>query len=225
MTRSTRSWRLRGASGVLAVGVLLTGCAGGSPAGWGGEPAGETCVDWVRFDTPADAAADAAFVVRGRVLEQHGTERLYGAQAHRWLVEVDAVLEPDASGEIWSARRDPAVHHPISTRTPDLAGPGASGARVVPAVVGPIEVRAGETVAVVSTPETCTSGGAYPDGDPLDPATGLAGPDGTVIVLLSTASDRPDVVDAGGLLHLVTPHQGVLTPGDDGALPATWPSP
>src|SRR5690606_32239682 len=68
-------------------------------------------------------------------------------------------------------------------------------------------------------------GGAYPDGDPLDPATGLAAPDGTVIVLLSTASDEPDVIDGGGVLRLVTPYQGVVTPDEDGALPATWPSP
>src|SRR5690606_5159479 len=111
-----------------------------------------------------------------------------------------------------------------SPEEPD-AGPAAAHTAVVPAVVGPIEVRAGDTVAVVSTPETCTPGGAYPDGDPLDPATGLAAPDGTVIVLLSTASDEPDVVDGGGVLHLVTPYQGVVAPDEDGALPATWPSP
>ncbi|HEV6951755.1 MAG TPA: hypothetical protein VKY86_00760 [Promicromonospora sp.] len=200
----TRSRRLRGAARVLVAGMLLAGCAGGQPGGRGSE---EACVDWVRFDTPADAAADAAFVVRGRVLEQDGSARLHGAAAHRWLLEVDAVLVPEPSPE-----------------EPD-AGPAAAHTAVVPAVVGPIEVRAGDTVAVVSTPETCTPGGAYPDGDPLDPATGLAAPDGTVIVLLSTASDEPDVVDGGGVLHLVTPYQGVVAPDEDGALPATWPSP
>lgn len=220
----TRSRRLRGAARLLVAGMLLAGCAGGQPGGRGSE---EACVDWVRFDTPADAAADAAFVVRGRVLERDGSARLHGAAAHRWLVEVDAVLVPeaDASGEIWGPRRDLVVRGQISTQTPDLDGPAAARTALVPAVVGPIEVRAGETVAVVSTPETCTSGGPYPDGDPLDPATGLAAPDGTVIVLLSTASDEPDVIDGGGVLRLVTPYQGVVTPDEDGALPATWPSP
>lgn len=66
----------------------------------------------------------------------------------------------------------------------------------------------------MSTPETCTGGGLYPGGDPLDPATGLGGEDGSVIVLLS---------DGEGVLHLITPFQGVLTPARDGSLPAAWP--
>ena len=83
-----------------------------------------------------------------------------------------------------------------------------------------LEVSPGERIVVVSTPETC-SGDAYPGGDPLDPASGRSGADGTVIVLLSAASEE-DEVDG---YHLITPYQGVLTPARDGGLPAKWPAP
>ena len=83
-----------------------------------------------------------------------------------------------------------------------------------------LEVSPGEQIVVVSTPQTC-SGDAYPEGDPLDPASGLAGGDGTMIVLLSAASEE-DEVDG---YHLITPYQGVITPAADGALPPEWPAP
>jgi hypothetical protein len=83
-----------------------------------------------------------------------------------------------------------------------------------------LEVSPGERIVVVSTPETC-SGDAYPGGDPLDPASGRGGADGTVIVLLSAASEE-DEVDG---YHLITPYQGVLTPARGGGLPAKWPAP
>ena len=83
-----------------------------------------------------------------------------------------------------------------------------------------LEVAVGERIVVVSTPETC-SGDAYPGGDPLDPASGLGAADGTVIVLLSAASEEDEV----GGYHLITPYQGVLTPARDGGLPAKWPAP
>ncbi|MCP2265424.1 hypothetical protein APR03_002780 [Promicromonospora thailandica] len=211
---------------LLLVGVLPAGVTGCAALG----PAGEACVDWVTFETPADAAADASAVLLGTVVERDGTERLYGVDAHRWLVDVERVLEPrdgtggtGGSGEIWSSRRDLDVHHQISAQTPDLAGAvGAVGAAAAKAAVapGPL-ITAGERVAVLSTPETCTGGGAYPSGDPLDPASGLAGPDGTVVLLVTTATD---VTDGGGSLSLLTPYQGVLTPAADGSLPAEWPA-
>lgn len=83
------------------------------------------------------------------------------------------------------------------------------------------EVSPGERVAIVSTPETCTARGLYPGGDPLDPATGLADADGSVIVLLSGGGDG---AGGEGDLHLITPFQGVLTPDPDGSLPAGWPA-
>jgi hypothetical protein len=162
----------------------LTGCAAvGSTTST--TEAGETCADWVTFETPRDAAAAAGVVLRGTVAGQDDTAPMHGVDANRWLFDVEQVLErPEPDGD---AEPPPEV-----------------------------EVEPGERVAVVSTPETCTAGGPYPGGDPLDPATGLGDETGSVIVLLS---------DGGGVLHLITPFQGVLTPAADGSLPAEWPAP
>lgn len=83
-----------------------------------------------------------------------------------------------------------------------------------------LDVSAGEQIVVVSTPETCSEE-AYPGGDPLDPDSGLAGEDGTMIVFLSAASEE-DEVDG---YHLITPYQGVITPAPDGGLSPEWPAP
>ncbi|MEV0952588.1 hypothetical protein [Promicromonospora sp. NPDC050249] len=199
----------------------LAGCAAAQPAG-GAQPSGtgETvdsaldpsqdpasdptggsaaaCVDWVSFETPAEAAADAGAVLRGTVVEQDGTAQMYGVESNRWLVSVEEVLE----------RPDPPSGRPQTQ--PEL------------------EVSPGEQITVVSTPQTC-SGEAYLEGDPLDPASGLGGADGSVIILLSAAlgdgfgdgsAEQDDVDD----FHLITPYQGVLTPAKDGALPSKWPA-
>jgi hypothetical protein len=195
----------------------LAGCSAAQPAG-GAKPSGtaetadstretqesqdqsggSACVDWVFFDTPAEAASDAGAVLRGTVVEQDGTVQMYGVESNRWLVTVEEVLErPD----------------PPSGRTqtqPEL------------------DVSPGEQIAVVSTPETC-SGEAYTGGDPLDPASGLGGADGSVIILLSAAlgdgmGDGSAEGNAADGFHLITPHQGVLTPAEDGALPSKWPA-
>ncbi|MFD6139127.1 hypothetical protein [Promicromonospora sp. NPDC060271] len=156
------------------------------------------CVDWVLFETPAEAASDAGAVLRGTVVEQDGTARMYGVESNRWLVTVEEVLE----------RPDPPSGR--AQTQPEL------------------EVSAGEQIAVVSTPETCGEA-AYSGGDPLDPASGLGGADGSVIILLSAAlgdgmgdgsADEDDVDD----FHLITPYQGVLTPAEDGGLPSKWPA-
>lgn len=154
------------------------------------DPPAVACVDWIVFETPAEAASDAGAVLRVTVVEQDGTAQMYGVESNRWLVDVEEVLE----------RPDPPAGRPQTQ--PEL------------------EVSAGEQIAVVSTPETC-SGDAYPGGDPLDPASGLVGADGTVIILLSAASGEES--DVGGF-HLITPYQGVLTPAQDGALPSEWPA-
>lgn len=199
----------------------LAGCAAAQPAG-GAKPSGtgetvdssrdpesdtesdpvggaaSACVDWVFFETPAEAASDAGAVLRGTVVEQDGTAQMYGVESNRWLVDVEEVLE----------RPDPPSGRPQTQ--PEL------------------EVSAGERIAVVSTPETC-SGEAYVGGDPLDPASGLAGAEGSVIILLSAAlgdgfgdgsAEQGDVDN----FHLITPHQGVLTPAKGGALPSKWPA-
>jgi hypothetical protein len=147
-----------------------------------------TCVDWVSFRTPREAAADAGAVLLGTVVERAGTARLFGVDANRWVLDVERVLE----------RPEPA----------------RQGAEPPPE----LRVSAGDRISVVSTPETCTEGGAYPDGDPLDPATGLGGDDGVVIVLLSGAHEAEDP-------SLLTPYQGVVTPTVDGTLPRKWPAP
>ena len=162
------------------------------------DPPGVACVDWVFFETPAEAASDAGAVLRGTVVEEDGTAPMYGVESNRWLVTVEEVLE----------RPDPPAGRPQTQ--PEL------------------EVSPGERIAVVSTPETC-SGEAYPGGDPLDPASGHGGADGSVIILLSAASgdgsgdgsgEEGDLDD----FHLITPYQGVLTPTEDGALPSKWPA-
>ncbi len=214
---------LVGAAAALTMATVLAGCAastggatGRSAAGGGPTPSvtepaagplatdlprtpppgssATTCVDWVHFETPRDAAADSGAVLRGTVVEQEGTVQMYGAVANRWSFEVEDVLE----------RPEPA----------------RTGMEPQPE----LRVAPGERISVVSTPETC--GGqetVYPPGDPLDPATGLGGPDGTVIILLSAASGTGE----GGVEdpHLITPFQGVLTPAADGTLPQEWPAP
>ncbi|MEV0891066.1 hypothetical protein [Promicromonospora sp. NPDC050262] len=165
---------------------------------------GVACVDWVRFLDPVEAASDAGAVLRGTVVERDGTAQMFGVEAHRWLFEVDEVLERPDPG---SSRVNPAAEPP-----PEL------------------EVSAGEQISIVSTPETC--GGAdnpYPGGDPLDPATGAGAGGGTdngtgsVIVLLSGSTDDGSTDEPVGF-HLITPYQGVVVPEADGSLPAEWPA-
>jgi hypothetical protein len=179
----------------------LTGCGAADPLTPSGETGrgantgtstgtSEACVDWVHFRTPDEAAADAGVVLRGSVVERDGTAPMFGAEANRWLFDVEKVLaRPEPSG---------GVEPPPE-----------------------VEVSPGDRIAVVSTPETCSAGGPYPDGDPLDPATGPGGPGGSVIVLLSDGDGQ----GGEGDLHLITPFQGVLVPGAGGSLPGEWPAP
>lgn len=182
----------------LAMAAGLAGCASAEPVATTDpattepvQPPGVACVDWVHFETPRDAAADAGAVLRGTVVERDGTAQLYGVEANRWLVDVEEVLE----------RPDPA----------------RSDVEPQPELM----VSPGERIAVVSTPETC-SGSLYPEGDPLDPATGLGDADGTVIFLLSAAGGTGE---GGEGFHLITPFQGVVTPASGGTLPPEWPAP
>jgi hypothetical protein len=182
------------AAAVLAAAAALsgwlTGCAAVGSTTTTTATSGEACADWVTFESPDEAAADAGVVLRGTVVEREGTARFFGVDAHRWLFDVEEVLErPEPRG---------GVEPPPE-----------------------VEVAPGERVTVVSTPETCSGGGMYPGGDPLDPATGLGDADGSVIVLLSEGDGQ----GGEGELHLITPFQGVLTPDEDGSLPGEWPSP
>jgi hypothetical protein len=104
--------------------------------------AGAACVDWMRFVDPAEAASAAGAVLVGTVVERDGTADLYGVEAHRWLFDVEQVLErPDSEIPGWEPPEELAI-------------------------------APGERISVVSTPETCGGrDSAYPAGDPLDPAT------------------------------------------------------
>lgn len=213
--RPASASRLFAAALAIAVTGGLAGCATAGPVGGGasvdGEPTGGgpsgvaessvapeapgvACVDWVSFGTPREAAAHAGAVLLGTVVERAGTVELFGVDANRWVVEVERVLE-----------------------RPEPPRDGGEPPPELP-------VSAGDRVPVVSTPETCTDGGAYPEGDPLDPATGLAGEDGAVIVILSGAwgDEAPEGVEDPSL---ITPYQGVVPPAPGGTLPAKWPVP
>lgn len=154
---------MRRRPGVLAAALLLSTAA---VAGCSGGPfvRSEMCVSWVSFDTPADAAADTAYVASGRVVERAGTARSFETDASVWLVEVDEWITGD----------------------------------------GPDEIE------VISTPTTCTAGGTYPDGDPLEEAMGHE----RVVLFL---------YDEAGTWRTITPMQGIVPAGDDGGIPTEWP--
>ena len=208
--RSSRAQR-------AVVAALLTTVLSGWLAGCAGEGVGSTapastppptatpeaeqgssaCVDWVRFATPSDAAADAGAVLRGTVVEQAGTADMFGFDANVWLFDVEEVLERPA--------------------------PGPDGPEAPPELV----VAPGDRISVISTPETCMPGNEeYPGGDPLDPATGVGGASGTLILLVSggDGSGGEEHPDGADVLHLITPYQGILTPTADGGLPERWPN-
>jgi hypothetical protein len=81
--------------------------------------------------------------------------------------------------------------------------------RVAGVLQGP-GVEIGDQVDVVSTPVTCTGGGAYPDGDPLDAP-------GDLVLLLHRDEDL-------GAWRTLTPGQGAVPPAADGGLPSAWPA-
>lgn len=59
-----------------------------------------SCVDWVVFDTPVEAAADADAVVIGRMVEKAGSTRLYDQDVNVWRIEVAAWAKGDGASEI-----------------------------------------------------------------------------------------------------------------------------
>lgn len=107
--RPSRHGRVASASAALAAAAALsgwlTGCAavGSTTAGstTTTDTSGEACVDWVTFESPDEAAADAGVVLRGSVVEQEGTARIFGVEAHRWLLDVEEVLDrPEPRGGV-----------------------------------------------------------------------------------------------------------------------------
>ena len=54
------------------------------------------CVDWVVFETPADAAADSDAVVLGTVAGSEGSTELYGQEVAVWTIEVSEWVQGGA---------------------------------------------------------------------------------------------------------------------------------
>lgn len=89
-----------GTATVLVVAIAaLSGCGLVTPVS-------SACADWVWFDTPVDAAADADAVVIGRVLEQDGTAARYGVDAGVWTFEVSSWVQ-GAGGDVISVVSSP----------------------------------------------------------------------------------------------------------------------
>jgi hypothetical protein len=59
-----------------------------------------SCIDWVFFDTPADAAEEANAIAVGRIVDQAGTTSYMDIPATTWNVVVDEWLEGDGDPEI-----------------------------------------------------------------------------------------------------------------------------
>ncbi|GAT74295.1 hypothetical protein MHM582_2800 [Microbacterium sp. HM58-2] len=59
-----------------------------------------TCIDWIAFETPADAAEEADAVVVGRISGQAGTTTYMGMTATTWNVEADTWLEGKGEHEL-----------------------------------------------------------------------------------------------------------------------------
>jgi hypothetical protein len=53
----------------------------------------ETCVEWVRFESPQDQYDKAAAVLIGRSVSEDGKTAIYGYQATGHLIQVDEVLK------------------------------------------------------------------------------------------------------------------------------------
>lgn len=145
---------------VAGCGVAVSACASTA--------VGESCFDWVLFDTPEDAADAATVVVRATTVESSGTVPLWGVQANVWRLDVEEVLAGSMRGAV-----------------------------------------AGEEFEIVSTPFTCGSSGAYPDGDRLDT--------GRPVVVLIEEDTMFDVV------RTLSPYDGVVPASPDGGLPVAWP--
>lgn len=80
----------------------------------------------------------------------------------------------------------------------------------VQAVLSGAGAAPGQTVAVISTPETCSGRGVYPEGDPLDAS-------GSLVVFLYQDPDTK-------AWRTITPYQGVVPATRAGQVPEAWPS-
>ncbi|MGW8482183.1 hypothetical protein ACWGJP_03550 [Microbacterium sp. NPDC055903] len=60
----------------------------------------DSCIDWVYFETPADAAEDADAVVLGTIVQQTGTTTYLGMTATTWMIQVDEWVDGNGDEEI-----------------------------------------------------------------------------------------------------------------------------
>ncbi|MEJ1922283.1 hypothetical protein [Microbacterium sp. KHB019] len=74
--------------------LALVGCA--AP----GLVTSSSCIDWVYFESPADAAADAEAVVLGSITGQSGSTSYEGMTANVWTVEVDQWLKGEGDDTV-----------------------------------------------------------------------------------------------------------------------------
>lgn len=85
----------RGSWGPLTIGVIsaamLAGCS--SPTA----TTTSVCIDWVYFESPADAEADADAVVVGTVESQSGSTMSYDLPTTTWNVKVDSWIKGGAA--------------------------------------------------------------------------------------------------------------------------------
>lgn len=90
-----RGRRWIGTASGIVLAVSMAGCATTSgTTGGDGELQAQSCVDWVLFDSPADALADATAALRTTgPTSAAGTTQLFGADANVHSVQVDAVLK------------------------------------------------------------------------------------------------------------------------------------
>lgn len=92
---SRRSFGWLAVTGIVAASLGLAGCSSF------GVPASGVCIDWVYFDTPADAAGEADAVIVGTVDSQAGSTAYQGLRATTWSVSVDRWIKGgDGSGAI-----------------------------------------------------------------------------------------------------------------------------
>ncbi|WP_298741070.1 hypothetical protein [uncultured Microbacterium sp.] len=87
---SRRAWGLL-TIGTISATLLLAGCS--SPA----TTTTSVCIDWVYFESPADAEADADAVVVGTVESQSGATTYYDLPATTWNVNVDTWIKGGAA--------------------------------------------------------------------------------------------------------------------------------
>jgi len=81
------------AAAMFAATLAISGCsATGGTA--------QTCIDWVFFDTPSDAADEADAIIVGDVIEQADTTTYLDLPATTWNVRVDTWLDGDDGDEI-----------------------------------------------------------------------------------------------------------------------------